>query len=351
LTDSSKLEFTWKIIAAFVMPPRRPNNKASTQRAVPQALLDAFRELDESDLRLELKNICEVYPEVNTFLQGRLLVQGKDVVRYHANSESEDEGFPSESESETSEGPEEIIAKGGVVISDDDFTARTAKCENCNERFDVTENERGDCLWHSGIHLSHILLEAICLLTIFQERKNSSTTLTFGMISRSIGAIRKISQTTMITAKASNGVVVEEKEKMKGAKSRSINRSQTALFLCHFQDRPRKKERPRKYFQAPGNKKAPRAFLCLTRLTNWSDKKKIAAYHPGMLSDSSFLRNHKHGTGKKVIDMEAEFWTVNDIDDWKNLNEFANDDMFAECFIWTCYDARSDAPGCTETLS
>jgi hypothetical protein len=117
---------------------------------VPQALLDAFHELDESDLRLELKNICEEYPEVNTFLQGRLLVRGKDVVRYHANVESEDEGFPSESENETSEGSEEIIDKGGVVISDEDFTARTVKCENCNERFDVTENERGDCLWHSG---------------------------------------------------------------------------------------------------------------------------------------------------------------------------------------------------------
>ena len=116
------------------------------------------------------------------------------------------------------------------------------------------------------INLSDIPLEVICLLIVFQERKNSSTTLTFGMISRGIGAIRKISQTTMITAKASNGVVVEEKEKMKGARSRSINRSQTALFPPCFQDRRREKEGPRKYSQAPRNKKAPRVFRCLTRL-------------------------------------------------------------------------------------
>jgi hypothetical protein len=110
--------------------------------------------LKEDDLRLELEKLYHEFPDVNNFLQGRLLVQGKKVIRYHIDKESEDEGFPSGSESDALNPVGEEVKRGGVVIGDEDFTPKRTECENYKEEFYVDENERGNCVWHPGrIHL------------------------------------------------------------------------------------------------------------------------------------------------------------------------------------------------------
>ena len=37
-----------------------------------------------------------------------------------------------------------------ISIADDELTSKFAKCDHCEEEFDVTINEKGDCRWHTG---------------------------------------------------------------------------------------------------------------------------------------------------------------------------------------------------------
>ena len=77
-----------------------------------------------------------------------MLVRGKDVVRYHVDTESEDD---ESSESEESESQSDAGDGSTIAIGDDEYTSRMAICENCKQEFDVTLNDRGDCVWHPGI--------------------------------------------------------------------------------------------------------------------------------------------------------------------------------------------------------
>ena len=95
-----------------------------------------------------------------------MLVQGKDVVRYHVDTDSEDDAnseieseeseLESESESDTSDKSDsdrESKKRKPIAIGNEEYTARMTMCENCNEEFNVTLNDRGDCMWHPGIVL------------------------------------------------------------------------------------------------------------------------------------------------------------------------------------------------------
>ncbi|KAI9769610.1 MAG: hypothetical protein M1839_003612 [Geoglossum umbratile] len=122
-------------------PPKTVKNGARPppKPAAPDALKKAIMTLGTELLRKELEFLCQEFPAVIHTLEDRLLVQGKDVVRYHMDTDSEDNANSEESESESS-------PAGG-----EEYTARMATCENCDQEFDVTLNERGDCLWHPGI--------------------------------------------------------------------------------------------------------------------------------------------------------------------------------------------------------
>jgi hypothetical protein len=93
-----------------------------------------------------VKHYCESIEPLRTDLEKNLLVRGREVVRYHADSDSED------AEEEHKEDSEDGFSKEvkPIAIADDEFTPKYAKCDNCKEEFDVTMNEKGDCTWHSG---------------------------------------------------------------------------------------------------------------------------------------------------------------------------------------------------------
>jgi hypothetical protein len=91
-------------------------------------------------------------------LEKKLLVKGREVSRYHADSDSESEKEDEEEEVDD-EDEEESDAERSVIlhknclqpisVADDEWTPRFAKCRNCHEEFDVTQNdERGSCYWH-----------------------------------------------------------------------------------------------------------------------------------------------------------------------------------------------------------
>ncbi|KAF8847874.1 hypothetical protein BDZ45DRAFT_606751 [Acephala macrosclerotiorum] len=88
-------------------------------------------------------------------LEKECLVQGKNIVRYHADTASED--AKDDKSSGTEDGSDDDGTstqnkkeKKSIAIEDDEFAPRFAKCEHCEEEFDVTNNEKGDCLWHTG---------------------------------------------------------------------------------------------------------------------------------------------------------------------------------------------------------
>jgi hypothetical protein len=90
-------------------------------------------------------------------------VPGKEVVRYHADTDSEDDQ-DSENESSEDEEDEEESADNSdseedreprkklkpIEAADEEIVPRNAKCLNCGDDFDVSCNERGDCRWHPG---------------------------------------------------------------------------------------------------------------------------------------------------------------------------------------------------------
>jgi hypothetical protein len=96
-----------------------------------------------------VKHYCESIEPLRTDLEKSLLVKGREVVRYHADSDSED---ADEEEEYYDDDSEDGFIKDvkPIAIAEDEFTPKFAKCDNCKEEFDVTMNEKGDCRWHTG---------------------------------------------------------------------------------------------------------------------------------------------------------------------------------------------------------
>jgi hypothetical protein len=115
---------------------------------VSDALKKAIDTMDETRLRMLVKHYCESIEPLRTDLEKSLLVRGREVVRYHADSESEDAEEEDEEEEDSEDENEDSVKP--IAIADDEFTPKYAKCDNCKEEFDVTVNEKGDCTWHSG---------------------------------------------------------------------------------------------------------------------------------------------------------------------------------------------------------
>jgi len=133
-----------------------------TRSSVSEALGKAIDSLSKEHMRLEIHYLCGRIEGAHQALRERLLIHGKNVIRYHANTDSEDaadSGDESEEDSDEDESdgdgrnqnliPEKILKP--IAIRDEEFTPRFATCENCEEEFDVTANLRGDCTWHTGM--------------------------------------------------------------------------------------------------------------------------------------------------------------------------------------------------------
>jgi len=133
-----------------------------------QLLGNAIDAVQEEVFRMMIKGYCESIPELKKALESRLLVRGKDIVRYHDGAESEAEGDDAsekdideeESGDEDDESDKESREEIGhsdrkeikpIVILDEQVVPRFAKCFNCGEIFDLADNERGYCSWHTGM--------------------------------------------------------------------------------------------------------------------------------------------------------------------------------------------------------
>jgi len=126
------------------------------------ALTQALRKSSEKRVRKLLMRVCREHPAARALVEREFLVPKSEVVPYHADTESEDGGANSEEDSDDeaiiskkkSENDHAILPtpnlkrKAGSI--DEELVPRFAKCENCKEEFDVTANERGDCIWHWG---------------------------------------------------------------------------------------------------------------------------------------------------------------------------------------------------------
>lgn len=81
-------------------------------------------------------------------LRIKILAQGKDVVQYLVDTDSEG--------NENEEGGSYIVKlrskeRRPIEIKDYEITGRVVICLNCEEHFNVTDNWKGDCLWHIGM--------------------------------------------------------------------------------------------------------------------------------------------------------------------------------------------------------
>jgi hypothetical protein len=135
---------------------------APPKPTVSNALRQVIKTVDADKLRRWVTFYCESLGPLREGLEMKLLVAGKEVVRYHEDSISEDDkdsknesnsesGTEGEDESDTGEYPERRKKRKPITAADDELVPRFAKCLNCKEEFDVTCNDRGDCMWHPGI--------------------------------------------------------------------------------------------------------------------------------------------------------------------------------------------------------
>jgi hypothetical protein len=202
--------------------PSKTVKNGARPPAKPVALKKAIMSLSAELLRNELEFLCQEFPAVIHTLEDRLLVQGKDVVRYHIDTDSEDNANSEGSESESS-------PAGG-----EEYTARMATCENCNQEFDVALNERGDCLWHPGIDLQFPTRKP-AFLTIHQGLRLSTTTRISGLTTTWTVTVRTMySRMTRTLRKVSYGIVVMGPEMMRDARRRSIKRHRILWFLLRL---------------------------------------------------------------------------------------------------------------------
>lgn len=140
----------------------RAKAEAAPKPVVSEALKSAILTVDDMRLRAWVIGYCQNIESLKKNLETNLLVPGKEVVRYHVDSDSEDDGGSENESSEEEEeddnddsgSEEDRISKKkakSIAVADDGMTPRYAKCLNCKDEFDVTCNYRGDCTWHPGI--------------------------------------------------------------------------------------------------------------------------------------------------------------------------------------------------------
>jgi hypothetical protein len=94
-----------------------------------------------------------------------------------------------------------------------------ARCENCNWRFDVNDNNKKDCVYHPGLLLSSTPHKCVLeFLTSLQARKKSTTKVNIGAIGMSdaMGIWIALS-IILIMPVDSSGIVATEREMRRAA--------------------------------------------------------------------------------------------------------------------------------------
>jgi hypothetical protein len=144
------------------MPPKKASSRHVTrpvdQSGVEGALTRALMTASKETLFNHVLRYCDEIVGLREALQRDLVVRGADVVRYHEDSTSEDAEDDEASETEAESGSEKNKkASKPISIQDGESTPRWVKCLNCKKEFDVTNNDKGACLWHPGQSFSAFL--------------------------------------------------------------------------------------------------------------------------------------------------------------------------------------------------
>jgi len=223
----------------YTRSPLKPISNGAREPAKPSLVSDplkaAIDSVDASRFRKLIKSFCESNPLLREQLEGEFLVRGKDVIRYHPDTESEDVGIDSEEDGDEYDDREkakkEVNQKRPIAFGDEEMTPRFAKCENCDEEFDVTVNERGDCVWHEGM-LSCLLYHAVA--NTIQVKKSCMMMTTSGPTTiRTVMGIQRVSSMTPTTQKASCGIAVTSLAMMRAASRRSTEPRSISLGKWH----------------------------------------------------------------------------------------------------------------------
>lgn len=117
------------------------------KKEVSREVVLAIRSMDNDTLRRLVLKECETNEawsrKIAHGYDRTPMVPGKDVVRYHRDSESEDD-----KDSELDSDGEFQGRLLPIGVKDDEHVPRWAVCERCKERFDITKKERKCIMWH-----------------------------------------------------------------------------------------------------------------------------------------------------------------------------------------------------------
>jgi hypothetical protein len=167
--------------------------ESPTKPAVSAALKKAIDTMDHMRLRLLVKNYCETMEPLREDLEKSLLVPGGEVVRYHVDTESEDDKngdkesssedeIKDEDASDIEEAPKVRKERKPIAAADDEMVPRYTICLRCKAEFDVTANDKRDCKWHSGICFLPLFFEVLQRTdTILKAVKRLTTRTTSGL--------------------------------------------------------------------------------------------------------------------------------------------------------------------------
>jgi hypothetical protein len=149
---------------------------------VSSALKKAIDTMDHMRLRLWVKHYCEIMEPIRADLEKSLVVLGKDLIRYHTHSASEDDEYSENESTEEEEDEEDSDSDGDrkskkrlkpIAVADDEMLPRYALCMNCKvSDFDVTANDRGDCRWHPSTSFHSCVNHTLELMYV-QGRKEA----------------------------------------------------------------------------------------------------------------------------------------------------------------------------------
>ncbi|RDW85422.1 hypothetical protein BP5796_03747 [Coleophoma crateriformis] len=143
---------------------KEPQHQAQAQVSKPvlsPELSEVIDTLNEDRLRNILRDICRENESARRTVETNYLVPAAMVVPYDKDDESEDDEAEEGSDDETDEfapnyPPANVhnmkrkAADISVDVVPSGMRPRYAACENCKKEFDVTDNHRGDCVWHPG---------------------------------------------------------------------------------------------------------------------------------------------------------------------------------------------------------
>jgi len=114
-----------------------------------ELLHQAIDKLGQERLRRVFKIVCDNVLEAERKACQELLLEVKPVDNHSGFERSNTDGDAKHGTT----GRKRTFADS-AAISDTGFCPRYARCKNCEEEFDITEQEEGCCRWHSGMFAS-----------------------------------------------------------------------------------------------------------------------------------------------------------------------------------------------------